>query len=130
MISKFICPKELGARPSVAVLSHEYVRKEFYQLGDLANPYGFRTNWGEKTFVKLDPDTALVLNIPTGNYVDGLQSPIQSDILGLGRIMATLPSLTSRKYDGALFPVELANGIASMSSYPSAKILQQFIEKS
>ena len=130
MISKFICPKELGARPTVAVLSHEYVRKEVYWSGDLANPYGFRTNWGEKTFVKLDPDTALVLNIPTGGYVDGLQSPIQSDILGLGRIMATLPGLISRKYDGALFPVELANGIASMSSYPSAKILQQFIEKS
>lgn len=41
---------------------------------------------------------------------------------------ATLPSLISRKYEGALFPVELANGVASMSSYPSAKILQQFVD--
>jgi hypothetical protein len=29
----------------------------------------------------------------------------------------------------ALFPVELANGIASMSSYPSARILERFIEQ-
>lgn len=42
--------------------------------------------------------------------------------------MATLPSLISRKFEGALYPIELANGVASMSSYPSAKILERFIE--
>ena len=130
MLSKYVCPKELGESPSVAVLSHEYVRKEVYRSGDLANPYGARTNWGEKVFVKLDPDTPLVLNVPTGEYIDDPQFPRQANLLSFGRIMATLPILISRKYEGALFPVELANGIASMSSYPSAKILKQFIEKS
>jgi hypothetical protein len=33
------------------------------------------------------------------------------------------------KFEGALFPVELANGIASMSNYPSARILERFIEQ-
>jgi hypothetical protein len=28
---------------------------------------------------------------------------------------------------GALFLIELANGIASMSNYPSPKILEQFL---
>lgn len=130
MLSQYISPKALGEPPSVAVLSHEYVRKEVYRTGDLANPYGSRTNWGEKVLAKLDPDTALVLNIPTGEYIDAPQFPNQANLLGLGRIMATLPGLVSRKYEGALFPVELANGIASMSSYPSAKILQRFIETS
>lgn len=130
MLSQYVSPKALGDFPSAAVLSHEYVRKEVYQTGDLTSPYGFRTNWGEKVLVKLDSDTSLVLNIPTGEYVDNPQFPNQTNLLGFGRIMATLPGLISRKYEGALFPVELANGIASMSSYPSAKILQRLIEES
>lgn len=114
---------------SFAVLSHEYVRREVYRSPDLENPYGKRTNWGEKVFVKLDPGTYMVLNIPTGNYVANGDFPQITDLIGLDRILATLPSLVSRKYEGALFPIELANGIASMSSYPSARILQRFIEK-
>lgn len=130
MVSQHVSPKSLNDSPSAAVLSHEYVRKEVYQTGDLTSPYGSRTNWGEKVLVKLEPNVSLVLNVPTGEYVDDSQFPNQTDLLGFGRIMATLPSLISRKYEGALFPVELANGIASMSSYPSAKILQRLIETS
>jgi hypothetical protein len=128
-LSKYVSPQKLGDSLSVAVLTHEYVRKEVYRTGDLANPYGSRTNWGEKVYVKLDPDTALVLNIPTGAYSENLQFPNPDNLVGLGRIMATLPELISRRHEGALFPVELANGVASMSSYPSAKILQRFIER-
>lgn len=125
---KYVLPKELGEPPTVAILTHEYVRKEVYRTGDLANPYGSRTNWGEKVYVKLDPDTALVLNIPTGKYSENPKFPTRDDVLGLGRIMATLPDLISRRHEGALFPVELANGVASMSNYPSAKILKRFVE--
>lgn len=128
VLSKYVSPKQLGETPTVAVLTHEYVRKEVYRTGDLANPYGSRTNWGEKVYVKLDPDTSLVLNIPTGKYNENPQFPKQDDLVGLGRIIATLPDLISRRHEGAMFPVELANGVASMSSYPSAKILQRFIE--
>lgn len=128
-ISKYVSPKKMGEIPAVSVLTHEYVRKEVYRTGDLASPYGLRTNWGEKVYAKLEPDTALVLNIPTGTYNGDLQFPQPEDLVGLGRILATIPDLISRRHDGALFPVELANGVASMSSYPSAKILQRFIEK-
>lgn len=127
-ISKYVSPRKIGEPPSVAVLTHEYVRKEVYRTGDLANPYGSRTNWGEKVYVKLDTDTSIVLNIPTGVYSSNLQFPKLDDLVGLGRIVSTLPELISRKYEGALFPLELANGIASMSSYPSGKILQHFLE--
>ncbi len=40
--------------------------------------------------------------------------------------MATLPSLVSYRHEGALVPVELANGVASLSSYPSAAVLKIF----
>jgi hypothetical protein len=113
---------------SYSVLSHDFVRREVYRSPDLENPYGSRTNWGEKLYVKFDPGTYMVLNVPTGNYNSSGNFPFADDLIGLSRILATLPSLISHKHEGALFPVELANGIASLSNYPSAKILQNFME--
>lgn len=127
-ISRYANPQKIADLPSLAVLSHDYVRKEVYRVGELPSPYGSRTNWGEKVFVKLEPDTSLVLTIPTGSYFSDKDFPKEDNLIGLGRIMATLPDLISRKYEGGLYPVELANGIASMSSYPSAKVLQRFID--
>jgi len=126
-IVMFTEPYERGGHLAYAPLSHEYVRREVYRSPDLANPYGKRTNWGEKIYVKLDSGTFMVLNVPTGDYMDTAFFPSSSDMMGLSRILATLPGLISHKFEGALFPIELANGIASMSSYPSAKILQRFI---
>lgn len=120
-------PHNRGDKISFASLSHDYVRKEVYRSPDLSNPYGLRTNWGEKLYVKIDPGTFMVLNVPTGLYKDEQDFPSTKDLIGLDRILTTIPSLISHKFEGALFPVELANGIASMSSYPSAKILQRFI---
>jgi hypothetical protein len=71
----------------------------------------------------------MVLNVPTGEYDPAGSFPTDKDLIGLPRILATLPSIVSRKFEGALFPIELANGIASMSSYPSARVLQRFMEE-
>jgi hypothetical protein len=128
-IVRFTEPHERDKRASYAVLSHDYVRREIYRSPDLSNPYGSRTNWGEKAYLKLDPGTYMVLNVPTGNYDPAPHFPTSVDLIGLPRILATLPSIVSHKFEGALFPVELANGIASMSSYPSARILERFIEQ-
>ena len=128
-IVRFAPPHERGQPPSFAVLSHEFVRREVHRSPDLANPYGKRTNWGEKVYLKVDPGTYMVLNVTTGEYLDDVSMPTREQLIGLSRIIATLPSLVSHKFEGALFPVELANGIASMSSYPSASILQRFINE-
>jgi hypothetical protein len=127
-IARFAPPKERGQKPAFAVLTHDYVRREVYRSPDLSNPYGSRTNWGEKVFLKLDPGFQMVLNMPTGNYNPAGNFPTAADLIGFQRILATLPSIISHKFEGALFPVELANGIASMSSYPSAAILKNFVE--
>lgn len=128
-IVRFASPHDRSQAASFAVLSHEFVRREVHRSPDLANPYGKRTNWGEKVYLKLDPGTYLVLNIPTGEYLDDTSMPTKEQLIGYARILATLPSLVSHKFEGALFPIELANGIASMSSYPSASILQRFINE-
>jgi hypothetical protein len=128
-IVHMVAPHSRGENMTFTPLTHEYVRREVYRSPDLANPYGKRTNWGEKVFVKLDPSAYMVLNVPTGHYVDDSQFPGPENLIGLPRILATIPSLVSNKFESALFPIELANGIASMSSYPSAKILQRFVEQ-
>lgn len=127
-IAKYVAPRELHEHPSIAVLSHDYVRKEVYRTVDQTNPYGSRTNWGEKVYLKLDVDTSLVINVPTGKYSGDPQFPKFNDLIGIDRIVATLPSIISRKFEGALFPIELANGVSSMSNYPSSKILEKFLE--
>lgn len=113
-----------------AVPDHDYIRKEIQRAPEHINPYGSRTNWGEKVFVALDKNTHMVLNMSPGKFNDSPTFPKAEDIMGLERIIATLPSLVSRKYEGALYPIELVNGIASMSNYPSAKILQDFVRDS
>ncbi len=127
-VVRFTPPHARGEKLAYAVLTHDFVRKEVYRSPDLANPYGMRTNWGEKVYVKIDPGTYMALNSPTGLYNSSGDSPEPEDIIGLDRILATIPSLVSQKFEGALFPVELANGIASMSSYPSSAILRRFME--
>lgn len=129
-IVRFAPPHDRGDQLGYAVLSHDYVRREVYRSPDLANPYGSRTNWGEKLLVKLDPGTFMVLNVPTGDYDPSGGLPVDTSLIGLPRILATIPSIISHKFEGALFPIELANGIASMSSYPSAAILRRFMEGS
>jgi hypothetical protein len=129
-VVRFAPPSARGEKAAFAALSHDYVRREVHRSPDLSNPYGSRTNWGEKLYLKIDPGTYMVLNVPTGDYDPAGTFPNAGDLIGLSRILATLPSLVSHKFEGALFPVELANGIASLSSYPSAKILQRFASES
>jgi hypothetical protein len=125
-IVRFAPPHARGEKPSYAVLTHDYIRREVYRAPDRTNPYGMRTNWGEKMYVKIDPGAFMTTNVPTGRYDPRGDFPRSDDLIGLKRILATLPTLVSHKFEGALFPVELANGVASMSSYPSAKVLQLF----
>jgi hypothetical protein len=122
-------PLERGQKLSYSVLSHRIVRSEVQRAPDTPNPYGARGNWGEKMYVKFEPGCSLVLSVPVGNYNNDPAFPVASDLIGLDRILATLPGLVSHRFEGALFPIELANGIASMSSYPSARILRNFLEQ-
>ena len=105
--------------------SNQYIKEEIQQRPNTGAPYGRDTNYGAKVFVKLNNYHQMVLNIPTGEYVE---NPTISDLIGVDRIFATLPTILSNQYEGALLPIELANGIASLSTYPSAQILKIFAE--
>jgi len=105
--------------------SNQYIKEEIQHRPNTGAPYGRDTNYAAKLFVKLNKFQQMVLNIPTGKFVE---NPVLSNLIGADRIFATLPTILSNRYEGALLPIELANGIASLSTYPSAQILKIFAE--
>ena len=126
-IQRFTEPKSPGDLPRYAILSHRYIRNEVDHAPERQNPYGLKTNYGEKVLVKLDAYTTMALSVPTGRYNAEPEFPSRIDeFIGLDRILATLPSLVSHQHEGALMPITLANGVASLSSYPSAAVLKLF----
>lgn len=92
--------------------------------------YGTDTNYGAKLFVKYNEYHKMAINIPTGKKGEFVTSPSIDNLIKIKDIIATLPKILSNKYEGALLPIELANGVASLSTYPSAKTLELFAERS
>lgn len=120
---------EITGRDAVAghvfIPNDKYIKEEIQHRPNTGAPYGKDTNYGAKVFCKINNFHQLILNIPTGEYV---QNPVLSNLIGAEKIFATLPTILSNRYEGALLPIELANGIASLSTYPSAQILKIFAE--
>ena len=110
---------------SIFIPSNEYIRKEIQHRPERSEPYGKRTNYGNKIFVKNDKYHYMVLSVPTGNYVN---SQNKEDFIGLSKILPTLKTILSHRHECGLVPIELANGVASLSSYPSATVLKIFTE--
>jgi len=90
--------------------------------------YGTDTNYGAKLFVKMNDYHKMVINVPTGQRGEFVTSPSQQYLINFKNIVATLPKILSNKFEGALLPIELANKIASLSTYPSAKALELFAD--
>ena len=110
---------------SIFVPSHQYIREQIQHRPVSGAPYGKDTNYGAKVFLRLTERHEMVLNIPTGSF---LQDPLVADLIGAPTILSTLPSLLSARYENGLLPVELANNVASLSTYPSAQVLALFAE--
>jgi hypothetical protein len=113
--------------PRFSPLSHKFIHSEVQRKREPQYPYGYRTNYGEKVLLKQSPHHLFVLNIPTGQYLDDDDKPnCKEDLIGIDRIMATIPKMISYRHESALVPIELVNGIASLSNYPSATVLKLF----
>lgn len=112
---------------SVFIPDNSYIRLEI-QHSNSTSVYGQDTNYGAKLFVKYNDYHKMVLNLPTGQRGEYVGSPSQSHLIRFKDIIATLPKILSNRFEGALLPIELANKIASLSTYPSAKALELFAE--
>jgi len=112
---------------SYFIPDNTYIRNEI-QHSNSTSIYGADTNYGAKIFLKINDYHQMVLNIPTGIRGEGAESPSIDKLIGFQNIVATIRTILSNRYEGALVPIELANGIASLSTYPSAKVLELFVE--
>jgi hypothetical protein len=110
---------------SLFIPGNQYIKEQIQHRPNRGAPYGKDTNYGAKVFVRISHYHQMVLNIPTGEYVE---DPTLSNLIGAERIFATLPTVLSSRFEGALLPIELAHGVASLSTYPSAQILKIFAE--
>ena len=117
--------RDAAAAGHIFVPGHNYIRENIQHRSIAGAPYGKDTNYGAKVFVKLNDHHSMVLNIPTGQFE---ANPTQANLIGLDRSLSTLSQLTSSRYEGGLIPIELANAVASLSTYPSAKVLQLFAD--
>lgn len=110
---------------SLFIPGDQYIKEQIQHRPNRGAPYGKDTNYGAKVFLRISNYHQMVLNIPTGEYVE---NPTLSNLIGAERIFSTLPTILSSRFEGALLPIELAHGVASLSTYPSAKILKIFAE--
>lgn len=107
--------------------NNKYIRNEI-QHSNSTSVYGADTNYGAKIFLKINDYHQMVLNIPTGIRGEGVENPSIEKLINFKNIITTLDKILSNRYEGALIPIELANGVASLSTYPSAKVLELFTE--
>jgi len=110
---------------SLFIPNDAYIKTQIQNRPLEGAEYGKDTNYGAKVFVKWNDYHKMVLNIPFGEHN---ANPRLEDLIGYKRIFSTLPKILSNRFEGALLPIELAHGIASLSTYPSAKILKLFAE--
>lgn len=127
VIQRHVPPHIRTDPPSYFILSHDYIRRQIQRVRDTQYQYGQKTNYGEKVFVKPEPHHPMVLSVAVGDYDlrDHFPTTID-DYIGLERILATIPHILSRQHEGGLIPIQLAHGVASLSSYPSAQVLRVF----
>lgn len=105
---------------------NDFIDKEIRERPNRQDPYGSRVNYGNKLFVCNDQYHHIVLSIPTGEY---MSTNNIDDFVGAKKIINTVHKLISHKHENALLPIQLANGIASLSTYPSAQVLKLFSSK-
>ena len=109
---------------SFFIRDHTYIREQIKHRPVAGAIYGKDTNYGAKVFVKLDNRYKFVLNVPNGDP----SNPQNPSVLGASKIFGTLRTILSARYEDGLLPVELAHSVASLSTYPSAKVLSMFAE--
>lgn len=109
---------------------HKYICERIQFRPTTGAAYGKDTNYGAKLFLLINNRYKLVLNIPISDQMElFIHNPSFESLIGFDRILGTLPGILSSRYENALLPVELANSVASLSTYPSAEILKIFAER-
>lgn len=119
-----------ASKGQLFIPDHKYICEQIQHRPAIGEPYGKDTNYGAKIFLILDERHHFVFTVPitTGNMKSFILNPQSDMLIGLANILATIPSVLSNRHENALMPIELANSIASLSTYPSAQVLKLFAD--
>lgn len=110
---------------------HTYICEQIQHRPAKGAPYGRDTNYGAKVFVAYGDRYKFVLNIPINEAMQNyIAAPDADSLISFDRILGTLPKLLSSRFENGLLPIELANSVASLSTYPSAQVLKLFTDTS
>lgn len=112
-----------------AVPTHGYVQKDVDGRPLTAgHSYGERHLLGERVFVLLPGNRELILSIPSSLSRNDLSRPLPKDLIGLEKILGTIPDLVTPIYDNALFPISRVNALVSIAQQPCGHMLELFSE--
>lgn len=112
-----------------AVPTHGYIQKVVDGRPLTAgHRYGERHLLGERVFVLLPGNRELILSIPSALSRNELDRPLPSDLIGLEKILGTIPELVTPIYDNALFPITRVNSLVSIAQQPCGHMLELFSE--
>lgn len=104
----------------------QYLHERIHGIPFEKDSYRNRVQYGSKVVVRLGPDHVVVFNVPTGEF---LTEPKVEQLYGLQESMAVLSEMLSYSFENALVPLVLANSLVSISSRPSADILEEFARR-
>lgn len=110
---------------------HTYICEQIQHRPASGAPYGADTNYGVKVFVLYGERYKFVFNVPINESMRNfIVKPEADSLIGFDRILGTLSKLLSSRFENGLMPIELANSVASLSTYPSAQVLKLFADTS
>jgi hypothetical protein len=90
---------------------------------EMPTSYRNRVSYGAKLAVRLGANHVVVLNVPTGRFIE---EPKMEDLLGFTESVQVLSKLVSYRYENALVPLVLINSMVSVAQKPSSTILEAF----
>lgn len=110
---------------------HKYVCEQIQHRPADGAPYGRDTNYGAKVFLAYGDRHKFVFTIPINEAMGPfIIKPDPDSLISFDRILGTLSKILSSKFENGLMPIELANNVASLSTYPSAQVLKLFADTS
>jgi hypothetical protein len=124
---------ELIGRDAVAnqffVPDHNYICEQIQHRPANGAAYGKDTNYGAKVLIRYGERYKFVFNIPINEHMNTfIVQPDVDCLIGFDRILGTLSQILSSRFENGLLPIELANAVASLSTYPSAQVLKLFTD--
>ena len=110
---------------------HKYICEQIQHRPANGAAYGTDTNYGVKVFLLYGNRYKFVFNIPINEAMGTfIVKPEVDSLISFDRILGTLPRLLSSRFENGLMPIELANSVASLSTYPSSQVLKIFADTS